>query len=216
MRPFGDWRRFIYCLRRDAARYRDLDGWWREPGFWAGATYRFGSYGRTLPLVLRVPVQALYLLLKIPWGLLANVQVPAATRIGPGLCIIHPRNVYIPRESEIGEDFLVFHEVTLGTGPLPPGLPRIGNGVDVYVGAKLLGGITIGDGAKIGAGCVVNRNVAPGSAVVPAANRVVPAALVEAFGRDRPDGQGVLGAPPAADPVEEPGADLPRVARTQA
>jgi len=200
MRLFGDWRAFVHCLRRDAARYADLEGWWRETGFWVGATYRLGSWARTLPLLLRIPVLILYRIVKLPWTLFLNVSIPAIAQIGPGLCLIHPRNVYIPGESEIGENFLIFHEVTLGTGPVPPGSPRIGNSVDVYVGAKVLGGITIGDGAKIGANCVVNRNVAPGSVVVVAANRVVPQALVEAFGPDRPFAKGMPGTPRSEDP----------------
>lgn len=202
MRVCGDWHGFVHCLQRDAARYAHLKGWWRETGFWVGATYRLGCWAHTLPLPLGIPVLLVYKLIKIPWILVLNVSLPAEARIGPGLCLIHPRNVYIPAQSEIGENFLVFHEVTLGSGPLPPGWPRIGNGVDVYVGAKVLGGITIGDGAKIGANCVVNRNVAPGSVVVVAANRVVPSSWVEAFGPDRPFAQGMPGTPPAAE--EEP------------
>ncbi len=199
MRLLGDWRYLVLCLKRDAARYRDLRGWWRETGFWVGATYRIGFWAHSLPLPLRIPVLILYKLAKLPWVLLLNVSIPAASRIGPGLCVIHPRNVYIPTQSEIGENFLVFHEVTLGSGPLPPGWPRIGNGVDVYVGAKVLGGITVGDGAKIGANCVVNRNVEAGSVVVVAANRVVPPSWVEAFGPNRPFAQGMPGTPPAAE-----------------
>ncbi len=198
MRLSGDWGEFVYALRRDAARYSELLGWWREPGFWVGAMYRLGSWAHTLPFVPRVPVMIVYKFLWLPWALILNVSLSARARIGPGLCLIHPRNVYIAAQSEIGENFLVFHEVTLGSGPLPPGWPRIGNGVDVYVGAKLLGGITVGDGAKIGANCVVNRNVAPGSVVVVAPNRVVPQALVEAFGPDRPFAQGMPGTPPTA------------------
>jgi serine acetyltransferase len=198
MKVFGEWREFGRCLRRDAERYAELLGWWREMGFWVGATYRFGHWARTLPLPLKLPALLLHKLVRIPWILFLNVNIPAGARIGPGLCLIHPHNVYIPAGGEIGENFLVFHEVTLGTGPLPPGWPRIGNGVDVYVGAKILGGVTVGDGAKIGANCVVNRNVAPGSVVVMAPNRVVPASLVEAFGPNRPFAQGMPGTPAAA------------------
>lgn len=199
---FGEWRWLFHCVRRDAARYGELRGWYRELGFWVGATYRIGSWAHTLPLLLRVPILILYTLLKVPWIAVLNVTVPARARIGPGLCLIHPRNIYIPADIDIGENFLVFHEVTLGTGPLPPGHPRIGDCVDVYVGAKVLGGITVGDGAKIGANCVVNRNVAPGSVVVLAANRVVPVALVEAFGSDRPFAKGMPGTPREAEKAE--------------
>ena len=212
MRLLGDWGRFAECLRRDSARYDEASDWWRETGFWVVATFRFGAWVGTLPLPLRIPGLILYSLAKLPWTLLLNVTIPRKTPIGPGLYLIHPRNIYIPGEAVIGENLLVFHEVTIGTGPLPPGLPRIGDGVDLYVGCRILGGITIGDGAKIGANCVVNRNVAPGSVVVTAANRVVPAALVEAFGPQRPFGQGLPGTPASA-PLEEPAEELPGAAK---
>jgi hypothetical protein len=31
-------------LRKDMVRYRTLGGWYRHPGFWIGAIYRFGVW----------------------------------------------------------------------------------------------------------------------------------------------------------------------------
>jgi serine O-acetyltransferase len=121
----------------------------------------------------------LYRIAKLPWVVILNVNIPAGprgARIGPGLCLIHPRNILIPWGSVIGENFLVFHEVTLGTGATP-GIPTIGNDVDVYVGARVLGGVTIGDGSMIGANCVVTRDVPPRSVVLQGPSRVLPRAL---------------------------------------
>jgi len=179
------WRALVVALRRDAARYRDLGGWASNVGFWIGATYRLGVFAHALPLLLRLPLLLVHRLVRWPWPLFLNVHLPGQARIGPGLCLIHARNVYVGSGAQLGEDCLLFHEVTIGTGPLPPGLPRIGNHVDVYVGARVLGGIEIGDGAKIGANCVVNRNVPRGAVVVLAENRVIPASLVAACGPKR-------------------------------
>jgi serine O-acetyltransferase len=55
----------------------------------------------------------------------------------------------------------------------------------VYVGARLLGDIQVGNDAKVGANCVVTTDVAPGCTVVTAASRVISAALVAAFGPRR-------------------------------
>jgi serine O-acetyltransferase len=172
-------------LRRDRLRYAELGGWYRNTGFWAGATYRFGAWSHSLPTLPRLPLLVVYWLLKSFWSITLNVHLPASARIGPGLCLIHPRNIYVPGGVDIGEDCLIFHEVTIGTGPLPPGLPTIGDHVDIYTGARVLGGIVIGDGAKVGANCVVNASVPPGAVVVPAANRVIPASLVRACGPKR-------------------------------
>jgi serine O-acetyltransferase len=164
-------------LRRDSARYSHLGGWASCPGFWVGAIYRFGVWAHSLPSVfLRIPVITLYRIVKLPWRILLNVYIPPSVKIGPGLCLIHPNNILIAANVVIGEDCLIFHEVTLGTGPTP-GVPTIGNRVDVYVGARVLGGVVIGDASMVGANCVVTRNVPPGSVVVAAPVRVVPRSL---------------------------------------
>lgn len=78
--------------------------------------------------------------------------------------------------SEIGEDCLIFHDVTLGTGQIP-GAPKIGNNVDIYPGARVLGGVVIGDRSMIGANCVVTRDVPPESIILAAPGRVMPRSL---------------------------------------
>jgi len=171
-------------LRRDAVRYVQLGGWYRNLGFYVGATYRFGAWAHSFRYAaLRVPLMALYYLVRLPWRLFFNVQIDPAARIGPGLCLIHPHSVLIPA-TEVGRDCLVFHEVTIGTNICAPEMPKIGNGVDIYVGARVLGDIVVGDHAKIGANCVVTSNVPAGAVVVPAPNRVVPPKLVEAISLD--------------------------------
>ena len=63
--------------------------------------------------------------------------------------------------TEIGDDVMVYHGVTLGGRSLAHGKrhPTIGNGVAVGAGAKVLGPITIGDGSAIGANSVVTHDV---------------------------------------------------------
>jgi serine O-acetyltransferase len=164
-------------LRRDRARYSRLGGWARSPGFWVGAIYRFGVWAHGLPsALLRFPFVTLYRIVKLPWRILLNVYIPPSVQIGPGLCLIHPNNILIAPNVVIGENCLIFHEVTLGTGPTP-GVPTIGNNVDVYVGARVLGGVTIGDASMIGANCVVTKNVPPDSVVVAPPTRIVPRSL---------------------------------------
>lgn len=168
-------------LRRDSVRYANLGGWARHTGFWVVATHRFGGWARSLrnPL-LRFPLLALHRVASLPWRLLLNVTIHTDL-VGPGLCLIHPRNILIGPGVEIGEDCLIFHEVTIATGPTP-GRPKIGRGVDVYVGARVLGGVTVGDGSMIGANCVVTRSVPPNSVVVAAPSRILSRTLVERGG----------------------------------
>lgn len=157
-------------LQRDAARYRQ--DWYRKGGFWIGATYRVGSAARELPVPLRIPVQVPYRAMNFFWRAVFNVHISDRAKIGGGLWLVHATNVLIPA-TEIGENATIFHDVTIGTNLHPDRYPRIGNGVEIYVGARVLGGVEIGDDARIGANCVVTTDVRPGAIVVPAANRVI-------------------------------------------
>ena len=166
-------------LRRDAERYARLGGWYRRSGFWIGAVYRLGVWGNSLPTpLLRVPVRVLYRLVKLLfWHYNVHLWAGATgARIGSGLCLIHPTNVMIGSKVEIGENCLIFHGVTLGTGPLP-GNPKIGKNVDIYTGACILGGVVVGDHCMIGANCVVTRDVPPDSVVILSPTRVLPRGL---------------------------------------
>jgi serine O-acetyltransferase len=168
----------LATLARDAARYQKLGGIRRNLGFWMGATHRLQEYARTAHPMLRVPVQAACQAASVLWRTVWGVQISEQAKIGPGLCLIHPRDVRVG-PCTIGRDCLIFHEVTIASEKA--GL-RIGDGVDLYVGARLLGPLTVGDDAKIGANCVVATDVAPGSDLVTARNRVVSPELVVAFG----------------------------------
>lgn len=187
-------------IRRDSARYDDLGGWFSNWGFWITAVYRFGVWAHALPTAwLRVPAWALYRLLRLPFGGF-NVFLWAGrggARIGPGLCLIHPHNVMIGRQVEIGEDCLIFHDVTLGTGHIP-GRPKIGNRVDIYVGARILGGVSVGDSSMVGANCVLTRDIPANSVAVLPASRVIPRSM-------SPVGRTVVPSDPSlSEPVSPP------------
>lgn len=181
----------IQELQRDALRYAELGGWFRHVGFWIGATFRFGTWAHSLPLPLRLPMRLVYMVAKLPWVLIYNVFIPAGphgVQIGPGLCLIHPRNILIGHGTVIGEDCLVFHEVTLGHGAVK-GMPRIGNKVDIYVGSRILGGVTVGDGSMIGANCVITRSVPAQSVVLSPPSRILSRTLLaRAVGQDPEEG----------------------------
>jgi serine acetyltransferase len=164
-------------LRRDSARYAEFGGWQRNLGFWVGASWRFGAWAsRIRPAALRWPMRLLAALVRAPALLFLNVDIPVQARIGPGLCLPHPFSIVMGSRAELGENCTVFHEVTLGRGPLP-GEPRIGGNVVLFVGARVLGGVVIGDRAEIGANCVVTRDV-PARSVVVTPSRVLPQTLM--------------------------------------
>jgi serine O-acetyltransferase len=97
------------------------------------------------------------------WSVVTGADIPLNTwELGEGLQLPHPNGVVIHPEAEMGPHCTLFQQVTLGTGPTP-GVPRLGAYVYVGAGAKILGGITIGDYAIIGANAVVIHDVPAGA-----------------------------------------------------
>lgn len=83
---------------------------------------------------------------------------------GPGFVLIHSDGVVINGAVRGGANVLVEHQVTIGAEGGRS--PVLGNDIFIGAGAKILGGVTIGDGARIGANAVVVTDVAPGTTVV--------------------------------------------------
>lgn len=97
------------------------------------------------------------------WSAVTGADIPLNTyMIGEGLELPHPNGVVIHPRAEIGPSCRLFQQVTIGTGPRP-GLPRLGARVWVGAGAKILGGIVIGDDCVIGANAVVVSDIPPKS-----------------------------------------------------
>lgn len=92
-----------------------------------------------------------------------QVDIHPATKIGSGIMFDHATGIVIGETAVIGDDCTILQGVTLGGTGKEVGdrHPKIGNGVLVSVGAKVLGNITIGDKAKIAAGSVVLNPVEP-------------------------------------------------------
>ncbi len=83
--------------------------------------------------------------------------------IGGGLFIQHGIATVIAAKA-MGENCWVNQQVTIGFKDSEN--PVIGSDVMITCGAKVLGGITVGDGAVIGANAVVVRDVEPGATMV--------------------------------------------------
>ena len=82
---------------------------------------------------------------------------------GPGLSIPHYQGVVIGRDVQMGRGCIIYQQVTLGQSR--GAFPVLGDDVIVYAGAKIVGGVHVGDGAVIGANAVVTRDV-PARAIV--------------------------------------------------
>jgi serine O-acetyltransferase len=106
---------------------------------------------------------------------LTGVEIHPSAKIGTGFFIDHGMGVVIGETAEIGDYVTLFQGVTLGGTGKERGKrhPTLGNHVVVGAGAKILGGIMIGDNVKIGANSVVLKNVAANSTVIGVPGRVI-------------------------------------------
>jgi serine O-acetyltransferase len=106
---------------------------------------------------------------------LTGVEIHPAAVIGRGFFIDHGMGVVIGETTEIGDYVTLFQGVTLGGTGKEHGKrhPTIGNHVVIGAGAKILGGIRIGDNVKIGANSVVLKSVPPNSTVIGVPGRVI-------------------------------------------
>ena len=157
------------ALDRDPAAHDRLNVLLNQKGFQALQAHRFAHHlwhgGR--------PALAQYL-----QGRSAEVyamDIHPAARIGGGVFIDHGTGVVIGETAVVGNDCTLFQDVTLGGTGKDRGdrHPKVGDGVLVCAGAKILGNVRIGAGAKIGAASVVLIDVPPGATAVG-----VPATLV--------------------------------------
>lgn len=117
------------------------------------------------------------------------VDIHPGAQLGKGLMFDHATSVVIGETAVIEDDFSMLHEVTLGGTGKTDGdrHPKIGRGVMIGAGAKILGNIRVGEGAKIGAGSVVLSDVPPHTTVagVPAKPVSYPRSALPALDMDQ-------------------------------
>src|ERR1041384_4922701 len=147
-------------------------------GFHAVLAYRVSHWLKThrVPFLPRFISQAA--------RMLTGIEIHPSATIGSGFFIDHGMGVVIGETAEIGNYVTLFQGVTLGGTGKERGKrhPTLGNHVVVGAGAKILGGIRIGDNVKIGANSVVLKSVPPNSTVIG-----VPGRVIKADGERLPD-----------------------------
>ncbi|WP_127143213.1 serine O-acetyltransferase [Pelagibacterium montanilacus] len=104
-----------------------------------------------------------------------QVDINPAAKIGKGIMLDHATGFVVGETAEIGDHVSILHSVTLGgTGKSDQDRhPKIGNGVLIGAGAKILGNIRVGDCSRIAAGSVVLKEVPPRTTVAGVPARVV-------------------------------------------
>ncbi len=148
------------------------------PGLHALVAYRLAHrlYKWNIPLIPRI--------ISYCTRIVTGIEIHPGARIGRRFFIDHGEGVVIGETTVIGDDVLIYQQVTLGGTGKETGKrhPTIGNHVIVGAGAKVLGNIKIGDNVRIGAGSVVVEEVPEHSTVVGVPGRIVHRAVIDKNG----------------------------------
>jgi serine O-acetyltransferase len=106
---------------------------------------------------------------------LTGIEIHPGAQIGQGVFIDHGMGVVIGETAIVGDNCLIYQEVTLGGTGKQSGKrhPTLGENVVVGTGAKVLGNLAIGNNVRIGAGSVVLRDVPSDCTVVGIPGRIV-------------------------------------------
>ncbi|HET7410166.1 MAG TPA: serine O-acetyltransferase [Paracoccaceae bacterium] len=167
----------IAVFERDPFCDRYLQPLMYFKGFIALQAYRVGHWlwnnrRRDLAMFIQMRCSELF-----------SIDINPAARIGRGIMIDHAHSIVIGETAVVGDDVSMLHSVTLGGTGKEGGdrHPKIGDGVLIGAGAKVLGNIRVGRCSRIAAGSVVLKDVPPCKTVAG-----VPAKIVGEAGCDRP------------------------------
>lgn len=96
-----------------------------------------------------------------------QTDIHPAARFGRGIFLDHATGFVVGETASVADDVSILHSVTLGGTGKEHGdrHPKIGRGVLIGAGAKILGPITVGHCARVAAGSVVLAPVPPATTV---------------------------------------------------
>lgn len=127
------------------------------PSFWAVVNHRFAHslYKKDHFFLSRLVSQTS--------RLLTGIEIHPGATIGKNFFIDHGAGIVIGETAEIGDNVMLYHNVTLGgTGKdKNKRHPTVEDNVMIGAGTIVLGPVTIGANTKIGAGSVVTQDLPP-------------------------------------------------------
>jgi serine O-acetyltransferase len=138
-----------------------------EPGFWALATHRFGNWRmRVHPKILRAPFSIGYRVAHTWINWLWGIDLGYTVKVGRRVRLWHHGGMVLSARS-IGDDVHIRHNTTMGIARRSEltKRPTIESGVDIGVGACILGNVTVGHDSVIGANAVVITSFPPHSTI---------------------------------------------------
>jgi serine O-acetyltransferase len=143
------------ALRQDPAARNSLEVILTYPGLHAVWGYRIAHFLWQVKLKLAARIYSNWI------RAVTGIEIHPAAKIGRRFFIDHGMGVVIGATAIVGDDVMIYHDVTLGarTGGSGKRHPTIGNNVVIGAGARVLGDISVGNGVKIAANMVVTKSV---------------------------------------------------------
>lgn len=153
--------------------------WIFQPGFRYMVIFRLCQYLHTKRILK--PIGILYSLMLLHRSHRYGISIPRTVKIGKGFYIGHFGTIIVHGSAIIGDNVNISQGVTIGVTNRGSrqGVPVIGNQVYIGPGAKVIGGIRVGNNVAIGANAVVTKDI-PDNAVVAG----VPARIISMQGSD--------------------------------
>ena len=177
-------------LKEDTRRLREIKSkpfpWYVlesllfENGYQAVVLHRIAHWFRSRRIPFLGPFLARLSLL------MTGVDIAPEATIGPGFRIAHGVGLVIGNKAAIGSGATLLHQVTIGAPSTRriEQMPQIGDDVFVAAGARLIGGISIGDRVFVGANTVLTRDVPSDSKVANPGEPVIELRSVQARGAE--------------------------------
>lgn len=159
---FNAFLEFKQLLQADLCKFQNV--WpfvprlWRQvlhPRFWPVLLFRLAGF------FYQIRWGAVSKLFALANQILFGCDIARGAKIAGGLYLPHPNGVVIGAFVSIGKNCIIHQGVTLGTRGEEHAVnnPQLGDEVEIATGAKILGGIYLGDYARVGANAVVLNSV---------------------------------------------------------
>mgnify|MGYP001408515137 CR=1 FL=1 len=143
------------ALKRDPAARNKLEVFLTYPGVHAVWNYRISHW------LWKHNIKLLARIFSNRARRRTGIEIHPGAEIGRRFFIDHGIGVVIGETSQIGDDVMLYHNVTLGARRFATGKrhPTIGNRVIIGAGAKVLGPVKIADDARVSYNSVVIEDV---------------------------------------------------------
>jgi len=136
------------------------------PGLWAIWVHRVSHflYNLKIPFIPRLISQTM--------RFLTGIEIHPGAKIGRRFFIDHGMGIVIGETSEIGDNVMMYHGVTLGGSGWwkdqkgQKRHPTVEDNVTLGMESVVVGPVTIGKGSIVGASSVITKDVPPGVVVV--------------------------------------------------